>query len=187
MFRIFVVIYAMSCAMAAFAADTVLKLYRPFAETETHAPLTIQSKRSGHCLQQSERIKREDAWRCVGEDHLIHDPCFSKRFGSDRLVICPLSPWLRNSIQLTLDSPLDASQQVPLDISRTLPWAIELKSGERCLSVDSKQMIDGLLVRYYCRVGVVLVGDIHRCKPVWTTLKHDSSGISMVEIESAWF
>lgn len=174
-------------ASLAFSADTSLSLYRPFAETAMHAPITIESTQKGYCKQQSERIQREDAWHCVSEDGVIHDPCFSKRFGSTQRVVCPESPWTGKSVQLMLDKPLDEQHMIPLDMSRTLPWAIELKQGERCISVASHPSQDGLPVNYQCSNGVELLGDAHRCSPEWTILRHDAVGVSLVELSRVWF
>ena len=184
--KIFFAVVIMSPVLV-FAGDTTLNLYRPFTETTKHVPVTIESTQKGYCKQQSERIKREDAWHCVSEGGVIHDPCFSKRFGSNNRVVCPQSPWIGKSVQLTLDKPLDDHDMVPLDMSRTLPWAIELKNGEHCLSVAPHQTSDGLTVNYQCRNGSELVGDAHRCSPVWTILRQDSSVISMVELSGVWF
>lgn len=171
----------------AFAADTNLNLYRPFAETTKHVPVTIESTQKGSCNSQSDRIKREDAWHCVSERGVTYDPCFSKRFIDDQKVVCPKSPWTGTSVQLELNQRLDEHDMRALDISRTMPWAIELVSGEHCLSVASNQSIDGLPVNYRCMNGVELLGEAHRCSPVWTILRHDASGTSMAELASAWF
>lgn len=187
MSRIFFFTVAIMSPALAFAADTALNLYRPFAETTKHVPVTIESTQKGSCRQQSERIKREDAWHCVSESGVTYDPCFSKRFGPNNRVVCPQSPWIGNSVQLELNQPLDERNMVMLDMSRTMPWAIELKNGERCLSVAPYQTRDGLPVNYRCMNGAELVGEAHRCSPVWTILMHDASGISMAELSSAWF
>lgn len=187
MTRRFCLAVVMMCSTMVFAAETSLNLYRPFAETTRHAPVTIESSQKGTCMQQSERIKREDAWHCVSEGGMTYDPCFSKRFGPDNRVVCPQSPWTGKSVQLELNQPLDEHNMITLDMSRTLPWAIELKNGERCLSVAPYRTRDGLLVNYRCLNGGELVGDAHRCSPVWTILMQDASGISMVELSSAWF
>lgn len=178
---------AILCSTYAYATATELSLFRPYAETSKHAPVIIESNQHGYCKQQSERIVREDAWHCVTNDGKTHDPCFSKRFSANTMVICPESPWSGKAIQMTINPPLDESSQVSLDMSNALPWAVELVSGERCLSVESKQIYDNLPVNYFCGNGVVLTGDAHRCSGVWTILKHDSSGVSMSDISRVWF
>lgn len=187
MHRSAVVILLIFSPALSFAEDTVLNLYRPFSETTKHVPVLIEANQKGYCEQQSQRIKREDAWHCVADDSQTYDPCFSKLFGSNTSVVCPVSPWLGNAVQITLEKPLDNRHQESLDMSRTLPWAVELQNGERCLSVESNQHYDGLQVHYQCAADVALLGDAHRCSPEWTILKHDASGISMASLSAAWF
>ena len=187
MLRRLVVIVVITHTVISFGNDTELSLYRPFAETTKHLPITIESNQHGHCREQAQRIIREDAWHCESDTGKTYDPCFSKRFGSNTTVICPESPWSEKGIQMTLDQPLDERDQLSLDMSSTLPWAVELKSGERCLSVNPIQRIDNLPVHYQCTGGVVLMGNTHRCANVWTILKNDANGVSMNELSRVWF
>jgi hypothetical protein len=171
----------------AFANPTTLNLYRPFAQSSKHPPITIVTQTTGQCNKQSSRVVREDAWRCVSREGFVYDPCFSKRFSTDLIVICPQSPWSDQGVQLTLTAPLNEKNQTPLDMSKTLPWAIELKDGKRCLSSESQQPIEDLPTHYQCNEHTVLLGDAHRCSPTWTILKYDSAGLSTAEIVTAWF
>lgn len=180
-------IFVMVCSVNSYAEGTELNLYRPYAETTKHLPVTIASIQHGLCASQSKRIVREDAWNCVTDTGKIYDPCFSKRFGNNAEVICPESPWSGKGIQLTLQKPLDESHQVSLDMSTALPWAIELANGDQCLSIDSNQIYNNLPVHYQCASGVLLMGDAHRCEAVWTILRYDSQGITMMDVSKAWF
>ncbi len=88
---------------------------------------------------------------------------------------------------MQLDTPLMQENQPALDMSRTLPWAIELKNGVRCLRVESVESLEGLSIHYHCTDNAQLVGDAYRCHPEWTILKHDASGTYAVSIDAAWF
>jgi len=173
--------------MNSYAGGTELNLYRPYAESTKHLPVTISSIQHGVCPSQSKRVVREDAWYCMTDAGKIYDPCFSKRFGSDTEVICPESPWSGKATQLTLQKPLDESHQVSLDMSTALPWAVELANGDHCLSVDSTQIDNNLPVHYQCASGVFLMGDAHRCEATWTILEHDNQGITMMNVSKVWF
>ena len=183
MFRRMSMMFAMSYAVVSYASHTVLNLYRPFVDNPLKSAWNIK----GRCLEQSQRIQREDAWRCVSDEGAIHDPCFSKRFGSDNLVFCSTSPWSKKGEYMVLGTPLDSRHQQPLDMSRTLPWAIELTNGERCLSIDSQASYEGLPVHYVCTNEVNLLGDAHRCAQTWTILRHDYHSVSQVDISKVWF
>lgn len=186
MLRAVVVIFAITSSFCLFAQDTELKLYRPFGEVTQQAPIVIKEEKSGQCWQQSQRIKREDAWRCVAEG-TVYDPCFVKQFGSHTQAICPQSPWVGNSVQINMSSPVDNSQHAELDMSETFPWAIELTTGEKCQAVDSGETFDGLAVRYRCDSQTVLLGHVQRCKAEWRILQRTAKGISTALVAKAWF
>ena len=169
-----------------FSMDTELLLYRPMTETTNHASVDINTKTTGECLGQSHRIKREDAWRCVahGEEY---DPCFVERFGSHLKALCIQSPWSKHAVELTVASPLDNQLHETLDMSKTLPWAIELANGEQCEAIASSEVYDGLPVHYRCGQNAKLIGHVQHCSSQWKMLRHDISGIETVEIVKAWF
>jgi hypothetical protein len=181
------ILMLMSYTTAVCSDQTELNLYRPFAASAKHPSVVIEVTRKGYCVRQSYHTIREDAWHCESQDGVVYDPCFSKRFHSNQDVICPRSPWEGHSTRLLLDAPLNMQNQQSLDMSRSLPWAIELKQGVRCISVLSQQTYDGLPVHYQCADGQQLIGEPHRCQPIWSILKHDVSGPSQVDMKTAWF
>lgn len=175
------------CSSTIYASETELLLYRPFGEATRHAPLIITEQRVGQCWQQSQRIKREDAWRCMAEEQ-IYDPCFVNPFGSQTHAVCPLSPWRASSVQLNLASPLDNRQHSVLDMSEAYPWAIELTNGEQCQALDEGGVFDGLPIHYQCTNQNVLIGRVQRCKPTWSMLERQENGrVETVTIAKAWF
>lgn len=171
-------------SMTAFAVDTEVNLYRPLTDAANQSP-AIAAKKMGLCAQQSELIKREDAWRCVAENK-VYDPCFMQP-GSNVNVVCPESPWANQAVQITVSSPLDNKQYQTLDMSRTFPWAIELTSGDKCQAIDTKEEYDGLPIRYRCGKQTELIGHVQRCEGMWKMLQHASNGVDTVQIARAWF
>ena len=184
--RVVVLIFAILGSFCLFAEDTELKLYRPFGDSVQQAPLVIKEVISGQCWQQSQRIKREDAWRCVAEGK-VYDPCFVKQFGSHTQALCPHSPWVGDSVQINLSTPVDNSQHAQLDMSRALPWAIELTTGEKCQAIDEGGIYEGLPIRYQCDSQTVLIGHVQRCKATWSILQHRTEGLSTATVARAWF
>ncbi|KGP62602.1 hypothetical protein EP47_01235 [Legionella norrlandica] len=182
------VLLALLCfySFLAHAGDTVLKLYRPFGEVYDQAPPIVKKKLSGQCYEQSRLIIREDAWRCQAEGQLF-DPCFAKAGGKKMEVICPQSPWVGDSIQIDVSVPLNNEHHKTLDMSRTLPWAIELINGEFCIAIDSNELYDSMPVRYRCNYQNVLIGHLQRCKTVWSMLEKTPQGVITVELGRAWF
>ncbi|KTD19026.1 hypothetical protein [Legionella jordanis] len=166
--------------------DTELKLYQPFDDHAQQSPRIISQQVQGECWQQSQRIKREDAWRCMAQGK-IYDPCFVKQYGAANEAICPQSPWVGTTVKITLSSPVDNSQNVPLDMAEAYPWAIELTDGEKCQAVDEGGNYDGLPIRYQCDRQSVLIGHIQRCKAEWGILQKTASGVSTAIVARAWF
>lgn len=181
-----IIIFLIFLSFSSFAQDTILKLYRPFGDAEQQIPLIIKEKIAGQCWQQSKRIQREDAWRCVAEGH-VYDPCFVKEYGSHKEARCPHSPWSAEAVEIELASATDNSQHLSLDMSTVYPWAIELATGERCLAIDEGEIYDGLQVRYYCNNQISLIGHLQRCKARWSILQHTPAGVATVMVNKAWF
>jgi hypothetical protein len=174
------------CPFVVEAADTVLKLYRPYGEVENQVAPIIKKSVLGHCSTQSHVILREDAWRCKSEG-TIYDPCFVKAGEHRTEAVCPQSPWVGDSIQIKVSTPLNNELNQGLDMSQAYPWGIELSNGERCLAIDSKKLYDEMPIRYRCANKNLLVGHLQRCKSVWSMLEKRSEGIITVELVKAWF
>ncbi len=170
------------------AKDTDLNYYRPYNENiAEQAPVKIYAQKTGHCLQQSKRSIREDAWRCIA-DEKVYDPCFAKPYGSKKQVICPNAPWDGQSLQINLTEALDNSQHIPLNMSRNhYPWAIVLENNTRCLRVNTDKTYDNLPIRYRCDDKSALFGHIQRCDPRWTMLNVKDKTVTTATIKSVWF
>ena len=173
-------------SLIGFAGETELKFYQALPENSDNTSVTIIAKTAGECSQQSQRIKREDAWLCTAEGK-TYDPCFEKGFGVSRSVVCFEAPWSNKAMEITLNQPLDASQNQKLDMSSTFPWALELASGEKCTAVDTSAMYDELPIHYRCEGQSELMGPMQRCENTWKMLQHGVDGVKTVQIARAWF
>jgi len=174
-------------SLSLYAADTELKLYRPFGEVNPSVPLIIKEKHAGHCSQQSQKIAREDAWRCSVKNK-IYDPCFVKQYGSHKETLCPQSPWVGDTVQIELTEAVDNAGHTPLDVSKAYPWAVKLLSGEQCQAIDEGKVFDNLPIHYQCDNQSVLFGYIQRCKMPWTILQRGKDGtVETAAIKKAWF
>ena len=168
------------------ADDTVLKLYRPYGDAIGQTAPAVKKTVSGHCLSQSRLIIREDAWRCEVEGK-TYDPCFVKAGEKRTEALCPQSPWVGDSVQIKVPTPLNNEQNKSLDMSRTYPWAVELSNGERCMAMDTTQLFDQMPIRYRCTNKNHLFGHLQRCKNVWSMLEKTADGVVTVELVKAWF
>lgn len=170
----------------AYAVDTQLTLYRPFGDKGQSLATHSQSL-AGQCWQQSQRIKREDAWRCVAGG-AVFDPCFVKQYGDHKEALCVQSPWLTSAILLTLTEPADNHQHVKLDMSKNYPWAVQLSHGQKCQAVDEGNFYDGMPIHYQCEDQTQLVGHLQRCNSHWSMLRHSGNDrVETVMIDKAWF
>lgn len=176
----------MVLSFTASAGDTVLKLYRPFGQVIEQVAPVIKKNLSGQCVMQSKLAVREDAWQCMAEGK-IYDPCFVQMTANKNAVVCPQSPWVGDSVQIHLNTPLNTENNAGLDMSRGFPWGIELANGDRCQAVSAEQVYDGMPIRYHCRSNNLLVGYLQRCKPVWRMLEKTADGVQTVELKKAWF
>lgn len=183
MLRVVLIVLIAILSFSTFAKDTELKLYRPFVDEAT---VIIKQKLIGECWQQSQRIKREDAWRCVAEKK-VYDPCFVKPYGSQKIALCPQSPWEAESVEINMATSVDSSQNAALDMSEAFPWAVELTTGERCLAVNAGEEYDGLQVHYRCNSSTILIGRVQRCSSLWKILQKNAHGVSTASVEKAWF
>ncbi|CAM2861899.1 hypothetical protein [Legionella worsleiensis] len=174
------------CSFLVSAEDTVLKLYRPFGDVVEQIAPVITKKLSGACFTQSKLIVREDAWRCQAHG-VIYDPCFVKAGSKKMEALCPQSPWQSDSVLIEVSAPLNNQYHTPLDMSRTLPWAIELTNGEHCQAIDTPEVFDSMPIRYLCDNEHALVGYLQRCKTAWSMLEKTPQGVVTVELSKAWF
>ncbi|CEG58215.1 hypothetical protein [Legionella fallonii] len=174
------------CSFVVFADDTVLKLYRPFGEVVDQVPPSVKNVLQGYCDTQSQLIIREDAWHCQAEGK-IFDPCFVKLAGNKMEAVCPQSPWVGDSVQINVATPLNNDNHVTLDMSRVFPWAVELVNGEHCQAVAPNEVYDSMPIRYRCSNQNVLIGYLQRCKSIWSMLEKTPEGVITVEFRRAWF
>lgn len=176
--RVMLMLFLACFAACVFAHETELTFYRPGQAVEKNI--------TGECAEQSQHIKREDAWRCKANER-IYDPCFISS-SSTKQAICFKSPWVTEAVLIHLKSQVSPQNFLPLNMAETYPWALELSTGEKCVAVHSHKSIDGLPVRYRCEKQRVLFGHLQRCKANWSILFQDASGeIDTIDIAKAWF
>jgi len=181
-------------ASLAFAADasptrTQIKLLTPFSFGRIANGLTATEKASGSCFSESAAsASRPDAWRCMA-GNAIMDPCFQNLMGDPKVLACARDPWSNNVVSLTLTAPLPTDRRKEVDRSTTLPWAIELSTGQHCaLFTGATAPIAGMRINYGCPGGSNIVGDIDRSQPVWRVFAQgeNSSVLEQVDIAVAW-
>lgn len=189
MVRFSYIIVLCLCCNLLFSSPTQLHYYRPVSQLKTQPSFRIVDHKAGHCIGQSTRIVREDAWRCMA-DGMTYDPCFEYPGGDHRQLLCVSAPWREEGVVLIIPalSEIDRQNQKTLDMSTTLPWAVILHDDDRCLATDHQQQIKEHLIIYQCQSGAVLYGYLQRCHREWTIIKQlPGQAAAMTTIQAAWF
>lgn len=185
--RVQVLIFFMiSFVFKVFAGDTELHFYRPMTQSTKQPPIRISQILQGQCTQQSLRIKREDAWQCIANGRRW-DPCFVQPYGDHLNALCIDNPWATVATQIQVATPLNNHQHSALDMSKTLPWAVELAGGTLCLAIENPSTVEGLMVHYQCEGQTLLLGDIQRCHNVWEVLQQQNKHLQLVQLAKVWF
>lgn len=170
-------------SMSTYANYTEPRLYQPYSSNAYQQKLKIKRTLIGHCRKQSEKDKRTDAWHCEVEGK-SYDPCFKHKYVNQHELVCPNSPWSSKAVRILTTDTLDSKKNHHLDMSKTAPWAMELKDGSHCLFM-SRSKND--LPRYECQNHQYLSGNLFRCKGNWQIYKQKKDEAQLTEVKRAWF
>jgi hypothetical protein len=135
--------------------------FEPWTSNGISGEIHIASTANGTCGEQSDVSSRPDAFRCIEQNGVILDPCFTSPYVSNGIdvaaknqVACPF-PSPGSITVLRLSQPLpDTSQTGSADASR--PWLIVLTNGESCRNSGPYGGITtagGLEENYFCPNG----------------------------------
>ena len=69
-------------------------------------------------------------------------------------------------------------------MSRSMPWAVELIDGTRCLIIGKDK---NKPYRYHCQHQQFLMGNIYRCKGIWEIYLKNQQQYKTAYIKKAWF
>lgn len=173
-------------ALAAVIERTDMQYFRPFVTGVKKTSFTRQSPIKGHCIRQSELIKREDAWVCQANGQSL-DPCFSQEDSGQSQMLCFPHSQIAEAIPLILISPLPRVAKIPLDMSSAYPWGVELEDGQWCEAMREGTWVNGVAVHYACKDGSYLLGNIQRCHQPWQILQQRHQEMKQAKIRRALF
>ena len=190
---------AESDAAAEDVARTIPAYVFPYDSDGLNAELTVTANVSGVCGSDSLMTTgRPDAWDCLGEDNNVYDPCFENPFAPEASadapgeLACMTSPFAREVVLLTLNTPLDRDKEVAPGTdaeSWNLPWGLELAGGEQCLLLANIEVVlAGEAVHYECMDGGTILGVVDRSQPLWTVmyLADDEMATTLADVAIAW-
>lgn len=130
--------------------------YSPFEEDGDLKAALKPSKVAGHCWEgtvvDTYRTDRGDrVYRCVAESR-IEDPCFPRL---NKVVVCADDPWSEQVVEVSLTSDLpEIGHFAPEPGYVSLPWGLELSTGERCTFFSGTSRVTaGIRQNYACDRG----------------------------------
>jgi hypothetical protein len=115
------------------AAGTQEITYQPFTATGIDPALVVTQHVVGTCIRYSRGTGMHTYLRCFGDDHGIYDPCFAGPQDTRAPLVCPTSPTSDDVVEFTVTSVTSDEPPTP----STIPWALQLSSGQVCLLVSA--------------------------------------------------
>lgn len=168
---------------------TEVRLITPFTAEGLNASINITKRVSGSCWSNSSKdTSRPNTWRCQAENQ-SYDPCFMDPIREGSKVICLVSPWNLDAVEIALDAPLPSNRSESFDYKSAQPWALELSNGNHCSLISGPSLIvAGMKSTYRCKDGTI-VGDIDRSHKVWTVLYNNDKNLYMSQktVVTAWY
>lgn len=172
-------------------APTSVRVYAAFGPGALRPGVEVIDRVSGECFAASVADQsRDDAWRCMTGNRIL-DPCFAGFQGAQPVMACPENPWTSRVVLLTPTKAPANNLANQADIGGGLPWALELRSGIRCVFLTgATAVVAGMRINYGC-VGnaQAVVGDVNRALPEWRVFVDRGQGV-VVELEgvaAAWY
>jgi hypothetical protein len=166
--------------------ETQVRLYRPFTEGANLPAMQVSATYDGRCMQQSDILVREDAWRCDTQSQ-TYDPCFLKPGSKDDSLYCLQTPWSGATVKINSKQTASNDSFRSIDMAKGKPWAVEMQNGKHCIAIEETQMIDNQPLSYLCQGGEYLLGRLQRCKAHWSVLWSNGATIEQRKISEVWF
>jgi len=173
------------------ASPTTIRVYAAFGPGALRPGVEVIARVAGECFAASLADQsRDDAWRCMSSNRIL-DPCFEGFQGPQVVMACPESPWTsRVTLLAPAEEPArDSANQA--NIGGGLPWALELRSGVRCVFLTgATAVVAGMRVNYGCIGNAqAVVGDVNRLLPQWRVFVDRGQGVTVEfeDVVAAWY
>jgi hypothetical protein len=138
-----------------------------------------------------------NVYRCGFANYVV-DPCWRDRRAAGPSVVCLAHPWDTAALRILLSARLpQSSGHSNLNAA---PWAIRLRSGERCINLQgAHDTVTGrggaAVIDYSCGSNLFLVRGIDRRHETWRirAARRTPRGVThyalagSVSIAAAWF
>jgi hypothetical protein len=141
--------------------------------------LHVASSVNGHCWTNSTVSLRYDAYRCLGPNNRIYDPCFVA--DSERSVACPM-PSPTDVTVIRLVQPLPKTNHSPSEVQATpasTVWLVVLADGDSCYAIYAmSDTPGGMVLTYACTEGD-LYGNLNDGGATWKIWEQKNGAADM--------
>ena len=164
-------------------------LYAPWIYGDKLSPsLQVAHTIKGTCFTQSAGSMRYDAYRCINDNGILYDPCFSD--DSQKFVACPIpSPADITLIRLEKPLPVPDKESPETQVtSSSGVWLVELADGTYCYRIAAASYSPGgMLLTYGCKDGN-LYGQLNRGSEKWAIWeqKNSSADLAITSVVKAY-
>ena len=149
---------------------------------------TVYPDQAG-CSQGSNRLARQDAYRCytttASGGGNVFDPCFP--LDTDLGLACPSDPWGTDWVFVSLVGNAGVANP---PTTHGLPWGIEIASGIKCTQMGgATAAIGNQRMNYSCTNGSYLWGDPSRGSTWHINLstQYPTGSLHSVALRQVWF
>ena len=179
------------------STDVVIKSFYDKDGMDVLPTLKMTKEVSAKCWSGSLSNPRPDAWRCVTENESeILDPCFANTMSTS--AVCLTDPWSLEYIKVNLSEPINQENSNSDNFFERGVWAIELKSGEKCIISASTgaagKSVAGLFNRSICYEpngapsSLEIYGDILTNTDLVTVFtRKNESDLIVSEVVKIWY
>lgn len=154
--------------------------YVPWSGTDGLSKgLHVASSVTGYCWTNSTVSLRYDAYRCLGPNNRIYDPCFVA--DSESSVACPM-PSPTDVTVIRLVKPLPRTNHSPSEVQATpasTVWLVVLADGDNCYAIVAmSDTPGGMVLTYACNQGD-LYGNLNGGGAIWTIWEQKNGAADM--------
>ena len=166
------------------AATTVTREFTPYT-ADGQLAIAVATHLSGSCWTTSIALPSAHTYRCLADNQIL-DPCFAPAaVAKPTSVACFTDPWT-SGVELTLSQPLPAADAG----TRSMPWAVQLVDGTRCVALTGTvDQVGDLDLEYGC--GSTGEAGLVPSAPSSATLQveyraSDAQPLHQVAVATAW-
>lgn len=165
------IVFALAASTPAAITRTRVVLFSPWSSSGLRNGFIVSERVKGSCWIHSLASERSDAWRCMGTDNTIYDPCFVSS-SHKRTPACAEGPFSNRVALLTVAKPLTDNVKLTGELwglrLRGAPWGLRLVNGDTCVFAQgATDAIGDERLNYACAKTGWILGVPDRSTAMW--------------------